>query len=123
MQVHTEASEIDRKPLRAGILIEAFTDGTDRRAHAQGWAIEMAPDHLEVVPFSLREVAGQDVAWFAPARGKPILTANPVRTRQEAESVLAVWAMKTFAENARAPCPRRDVVRLRNDVLKKAPRA
>jgi hypothetical protein len=122
MQVHTAASEIDRNPSRAGILIQAFTDGTDRRAEAQAWAIEIAPDRLELVPFALREVAGQDVGWFAPARGKPILTANPIRTLGEAETVLAVWAMKAFADNACAPSRQRDVVSLRHDVLKKAPR-
>jgi hypothetical protein len=120
MQVHTDASEIDRKRPRAGILIDTFTDGTDRRAHAQAWAVEIAPDRLEVVPFRLREVAGPDVGWYAPAQGKPILTANLIRTRQEAENVLAVWAMKNFSENCRAPCRQRDVVSARAHVLKKA---
>jgi hypothetical protein len=123
MQVHTEASEIDRKPPRASILIRAFTDGTDRRAQAQAWAIEIAPDRLEVVPLRLREVAGTNVGWFAPAPGKPILTANPIRTRQEAETVLAVWAMRIFGENCRAPSSQHDVVGVRDDVLKKALRA
>jgi hypothetical protein len=103
MQVHTKASEIDRKSPQVGTLIEAYTDGTDRRAHAQAWEIEIAPDRLEVVPIRLREVAGPDVKWHTPAREQPILTANPIRTRQEAVNVLAVWAMRTFAEHARAP--------------------
>ena len=102
MQVHAEAAEIYPKLQRLEILIDAYTDGTDRRAHAQAWAIKIVPGRLEVVPFGLREVAGPDVGWHAPARGKPILTANPIRTREEAETVLAVWAMKTFGENAHA---------------------
>jgi hypothetical protein len=104
MHGYAEASEIDRISPRAGILIAAYTDGTDRRAHAQAWAIEISPGRLEVVPFGLREVAGPHVGWYAPARGKPILTVNPIRSRQEAEIVLAVWAMKAFAENARGAC-------------------
>jgi hypothetical protein len=107
MHVHTEAFEIDPKSFRAGILIEVYTDGTGRRAHAQAWEIQIAPDRLEVVPFRLREVAGPDAEWPTPAREKPILTTSPIRTRKEAENVLAVWAMRTFAEQAHSPGQRR----------------
>jgi hypothetical protein len=102
MAINAEVANAYHKSVVTRVRIEAYTDGTDRRARAQAWTIEIAPDCLEVVPFGLREIAGQDVGWFAPARGKPILTANPIRTREDAETVLAVWAMKTFAENAHA---------------------
>jgi hypothetical protein len=102
MNDQTRVSDAGCESSQVARYLEVYTDGTDRRAHARALLREISPGAFLVIPTHLREVCGPDVRWYAPSRGAPIPTVNPMRSRQEAESLLAWWAMKTIAENARA---------------------
>jgi hypothetical protein len=104
MNMHDTVRDAKIKPSSIRIEIEAFTEGTDRRAHARAWVRETAAGVFEVIPFYLREISGPNVRWYSPARGMPILTGRPITGLDEAQNVFNLWAMQTFAENA-SPFP------------------
>lgn len=91
-------SEVDFKS--SDVEVEAYTDGSDRRAHARGRVKEIAPSNFLIIPTYLREISGPDVRWCSPSRGMPISTTEPITSFEAAGEILKCWAMKTFAEYA-----------------------
>ena len=81
--------------------IEAYTEGSERRAHARALLREILPGVFTIVPCYLREVSGPDVPWASPAREAPIQTATPISNFDQAHDALTWWATQTFAQNRR----------------------
>jgi len=73
-------------------VIEAYTEGDTRRAHARAVVKETTRGILYVIPIYLREVSGPHVPWTTPPSGRPILTQEPINTFDDAQSVLRWWA-------------------------------
>jgi len=92
--------DLDKLPTALiSCTIEAYTEGSERRAHARALLREVRPGVFAVVPCYLREVSGPNVTWTSPARGAPIQTAILIANFDQAHSVLQWWATQTFALN------------------------
>lgn len=82
------------------IKVEAFTDGTDRRAYGRAKVHQIAQNVFVVIPFYVREISGPVIQWTVPPIGRPLLTKEPITSFTEASDVFKTWLMRTFAENA-----------------------
>jgi len=96
-------TDIDELPWALiSCIIEAYTEGSEHRAHVRARLREIQPGLFAVTPYYLREVSGPDVPWTSPARGASVQTANPITNFDQAGEVLTWWATQTFAANRRA---------------------
>ncbi len=82
-----------------GCILEAYTEGSEHRAHARGRLTEIAPNTFSITPFYLREISGPDVHWLCPEPGAAIETTTPITNFDEAHSALAWWATQAFAKS------------------------
>lgn len=93
-QSHSPRARARRsEPLIKGVLVEAWSEGGERRAFALGWLHEIAPSRWAVTPFALREVGGANIPFDREAA---IPTPAPA-TFDQATAALTVWATDVMA--------------------------
>ena len=95
-------SDLDKLPSALiSCIIEAYTEGSENRAHVRARLREVRRGVFAVIPFYLREVSGPNVSWQSPKPSRAIQTASPIADFGQAHDVLAWWATQTFAANRR----------------------
>jgi hypothetical protein len=82
-------------------IIEAYTEGSEHRAHVRARLREVRPGVFAIIPFYLREVSGPKVPWQSPEPGGALQIAFAIAGFDDAHSILAWWATQTFAANRR----------------------